>query len=134
MIDLKEESEEVSVSPNSGFYPRKMILKQGIKHFLLNTRDIVYCYSNNKVVYIVDSANQKYMADKNLCRLEAELDPKMFFKANRTHIINFHFIRSFVSHEKNKMKVELKTPCNDLLVVVSQTKVQAFREWIYTQL
>jgi DNA-binding LytR/AlgR family response regulator len=130
----KEGIEDAKLARSSGFYPKKMILKQGVKHFLLDTGDIVYCYSNNKVVYIVDAANQKYVADKNLLGLEAELDPKMFFKVNRTHIINFNFIRSFVTHERNKMKVELKTPQKDLPVVISQTRVSAFKQWIYQQL
>jgi DNA-binding LytR/AlgR family response regulator len=67
-------------------------------------------------------------------RLETELDPKQFFKVNRTHLINFHFIRSFVTHEKNKIKVELKTGDKFESVIISQTRVNAFREWIYKQL
>lgn len=128
---LKEEAEEVVALEH---YPRKMILKHGAKHFLLDTQDIVYCYSSNKVVFIVDAANQKYIADKSLLRLEAELDPRMFFKVNRTHIINFNFIRSFATHEKNKVKVELKTATKDQTIIVSQTRVNAFRQWIYKQL
>ncbi|HYK56603.1 MAG TPA: LytTR family DNA-binding domain-containing protein [Flavisolibacter sp.] len=111
-----------------------MILKLGVKHFLLDTSDIVYCYSNNKIVYVIDVNNQKYMYDKSLMRLETELNPRLFFKINRTHIINFNFIRSFVTHEKSKMKVELKTPHKDEVVLVSQTRVNAFRQWIHNQL
>lgn len=134
MIELKAGSEDVRFSAHSDFYPKKMILKQGIRHFLLETRDIVYCYSNNKLVYIVDAANQKYVADKNLLRLAEELDPRMFFQANRNQIINFQFIRSFASHEKNKIKVELKAEPKDIAVIVSQTRVLAFKQWIYQQL
>src|SRR5829696_8903872 len=133
-MQLKEEREEATISVNTNLYPKKMILKNGVKNFLLDTQDIVYCYSNNKVVYIVDASNQKYMVDKNLMRLEGELDPRLFFKVNRTHIINFNFIRSFVTHEKNKMKVELKTVQKDQAILVSQTRVNAFRQWIYQQL
>jgi hypothetical protein len=68
-MQLKEGKEEVNNSYHPNLYPKKMILKHGAKHFLLATSDIVYCYSNNKVVYIVDGANQKYVYDKNLLRL-----------------------------------------------------------------
>ena len=133
-MQLEKEKEEPRITSNTQFYPKKMILKHGIKHFLLDTNEIVYCYSNNKVVYIVDTSHQKYIYDKNLLHLEAELDPKQFFKVNRTHIINFQFIRSFVTHEKNKIKVELHTGEKNEAVVISQTRVNAFRQWIYTQL
>ena len=131
---LKEAKEEANISDHPNLYPKKMILKHGVKHFLLDTSEIVYCYSNNKVVYIVDVQNQKYVYDKNLIKLETELDPKQFFQVNRTHIINFNFIRSYVTHEKNKIKVELKTLQKDQSVIVSQTRVNAFRQWVYKQL
>ena len=111
-----------------------MILKHGVKHYLLDTQDIVYAYSLNKVVYMVDANNQKYISDKSLLRLETELDPGTFFKVNRTHIINFNFIRSYASHGKNRVKVELKTPQKDQAVLISQTRAHAFREWIHKQL
>jgi len=116
---------------NTGHYPTKMILKNGAKHFVLDTSDIVYCYSVNKVSYIVDASNQRYVSDKSLMRLENELDPCVFFKINRTHIINFNFIRSFMSYERNKMKVELKAVPKEGTVVISQTRVNAFKEWVY---
>ncbi len=133
-MQLMEGIEKPRISPGPDFYPKKMILKHGVKHFLLDTSDIVYCYSNNKIVYIVDANHQKYLYDKNLMRLEKELDPRLFFKINRTHIINFNFIHSFVTHEKNKIKVELKTLQKDQAVIISQTRVNAFRQWIYNQL
>jgi DNA-binding LytR/AlgR family response regulator len=133
-MQWKEGKEEVRIAPPTDFYPKKMILKQGAKNYLLDTKEIVYCYSRNKVVYIVDANNQKYISDKSLLRLEAELDPRSFFKANRTQIINFHYIRSFVTHERSKMKVEMKALAKDQSVVISQTRVNAFRQWIYQQL
>jgi len=133
-MQWKEGKEDVQISHPTDFYPKKMILKQGAKHYLLDTKDIVYCYSKNKVVYIVDANNQKFVADKSLLRLEVELDPRSFFKANRTQIINFNFIRSFVTHERSKMKVEMKALTKDQIVVISQTRVNAFRQWIYQQL
>lgn len=128
------EQEEASLSHPAILYPKKMILKLGAKHFLLDTTDIVYCYSTNKIVYVVDVNNQKYVYDKNLLRLESELDPGVFFKANRNQIINFNFIRSFITHDKNKIKVELKTPEKEQAVFVAQTRVNAFKNWVYKQL
>ena len=133
-MQLKEGKEELELPHHPHLYPKKMIVKHGVKHFLLDTNDIVYCYSNNKIVYIVDATNEKYVSDKNLIRLEAELNPNQFFKVNRTHIINFNFIRSFVTYEKNKIKVELKNVHKDQSVIISQTRVNAFRQWVHKQL
>lgn len=132
---LMEGKEDTRHDSHQGLYPRKMIVKQGTRNVLLDTTDIIYCYSNNKVVFIVSTDNQKYIADKNLLHFEAELDPNVFFRANRTQIINFNFIRSFVTHERNKIKVELKmTEKKNEEVLLSQTRVIAFRQWIQRQL
>ena len=131
---LKELNATTEVTSDPHFFPKKMILKHGAKNFLLDTSEIVYCYSSNKVVYIVDANNQKYLYDKNLLALEAELDPRMFFKINRTHLINFNFIRSFGAYDKNRLKVELKIFAKDQSVLISQTRAHAFRQWIYQQL
>lgn len=134
-MTLKEaEKEGASLSHPKHLYPRKMILKLGAKHFLLDTSEIVYCYSNHKIVYVVDVNNHKYVYDKNLLRLEEVLDPNLFFKVNRTQIVNFNFIRSFVTHDKNKIKLELKTAAKEEVVYISQTRVNAFRAWVYKQL
>lgn len=134
-MQLMKEQEDTRFDRHEQLYPKKLILKHGARHVLLDTKDIVYCYSNNKVVFVVAADHQKYISDKNLLHLEADLDPAVFFKASRTHLINFNFIRSFVTHERNKMKVELKMPQKDSEeVIVSQTRVNAFRQWIYQQL
>lgn len=134
-MHLMKEKEETRLSGNQGLYPKKIILKHGIRHVLLDTQDIVYCYSNNKVAFVVAADTQKYIADKNLLHLESELDPKFFFKANRTHVINFNYIHSFATYERNKIKVELKMPGKEVeTIVISQTRVNAFRQWIYQQL
>lgn len=134
-MQLMKEQEEARSSRNQDLYPKKMILKHGVRHVLLDTKDIVYCYSNKKVVFVVAADGQKYIADKNLLHLEADLNPTVFFKVSRTYIINFNFIRSFVTHERNKLKVELKVPQKESEeVVISQTRVNAFRQWIYQQL
>jgi len=129
-----EQSGRNIITPDAVLYPKKLILKNGTKHILLDTKEIVYCYSSHRIVYVVDAAGQKYLYDKNLLHIESELDPHLFFQASRTHIINFNFIRSFVTHEKNKMKVELKTPQMEETVIISQTRVNAFKQWIYQQL
>ena len=95
---------------------------------------LLNCYSNNKIAYIVDSSNKKYIGDKNLMHLEESLDPRQFFRINRTHIINFNFIRSFASYDKNKIKVELKLSEKDEAAIVSQPRVTAFKQWLYQQL
>ncbi|MGZ5221230.1 MAG: LytR/AlgR family response regulator transcription factor [Chitinophagaceae bacterium] len=134
MMRLMEGKAATKFQPDKDLYPKKIIVRHGARHFLLDFKDIVYCYSNNKIAYIVDTSNTKYIADKNLMHLEEELDPRLFFKANRTHIINFNFIRSFVTHDKNKIKVELKTVDKEESVVVSQTRVTVFKRWVYQQL
>ncbi len=115
-------------------YARRMILRSGIRHHLIHVEEIAYCYSQDKITYVVDINNRKYTSDKPLTHLEIDLDPHVFFRINRTHIINLNHIRSYASFEKNRLKVELTVADKTHFVTVSQPKVVAFKDWILQQL
>src|SRR6185312_3646641 len=109
---------------------RRMIVRKGNENILMKPEDIAFFSSENKTVYAFDTAGKKYVADKNLCELEQQLDPDVFFRINRQHIVNVNFVKSYRSFEKVKLQVELKTPviCNQM--IVSKETAPSFRRWI----
>ena len=113
---------------------RRIIVKKGMQWILINLDDIVYCYSFKKTIFIVDREGKKYMSDKSLSRLESELDPALFFKANRNFLISFHYIKGFLYFEKSKLKVEMNTTDKHQFVIISQSSIGNFKKWIYQQL
>jgi DNA-binding LytR/AlgR family response regulator len=108
----------------------RIIVKRGMEFQAIRTEDIVYFFTEHKLVFVVDKDNRKYMAEaNNLAELETELDPNMFYRANRKYIVNANFIRRFKPLERSKISVEL-TLALDEEVIVSQENSSAFKKWI----
>jgi DNA-binding LytR/AlgR family response regulator len=108
----------------------RILVKRGVEYVSLPCADVVLCYTENKLVYVLDKCGKKYLADKNLGELESELDNQMFFRVNRQYIVNINFIRSFKSYERVKLQVELTLPDVPHVVIVSQETAPEFRKWI----
>ena len=108
----------------------RIIVKRGMEFQAIRTEDIVYFFTEHKLVFLVDKDNRKYMAEaNNLAELEMELDSNMFYRANRKYIVNANFIRRFKPLERSKISVELTLPLDEE-VIVSQENSSAFKKWI----
>ncbi|RPD44248.1 LytR/AlgR family response regulator transcription factor [Paracnuella aquatica] len=108
----------------------RILVKRGVEYVSLPCADLVLCYTENKLVYVLDKCGKKYLSDKNLGEMESELDNQMFFRVNRQYIVNINFIRSFKSYERVKLQVELTLPEVQHVVIVSQETAPEFRKWI----
>lgn len=110
---------------------KRLVVKKGLENISLRLEDIVLFYTENKIVYVIDRYNKKYLTDKNLGELETSLDENVFFRANRQYIININFIKGFKSYEKVKLQVDLTLPELNHSIIVSQETAPQFREWMY---
>jgi len=108
----------------------RLIVKKGIENIALNIENIAILYTEDKLVFVIDKENKKYRIDRNLSELEQELDPNIFFRANRQYIINIGFIKSYKTFEKVKLQVDLLMPELNHQIVISQETATCFRKWI----
>lgn len=109
----------------------RLLVKKGIENIVLKLDDVVLLYTENKLVYVIDKNNRKYIVDRNLGDLEEELDEQIFFRANRQYIINMNFIKGYKSYEKVKLVVDLSIPELNHVIIVSQETAPDFRKWMY---
>lgn len=108
----------------------RLLVQKGIENILLRIDDIAFFYTENKVVYVIDKLEKKYLIYSNLCELEDDLDPQVFFRANRQYIISINFIKSYRAYEKVKLKVDMISELSHW-IVISQETAPDFRKWIY---
>jgi len=90
--------------------------------------DIAYFFSENKLTFLVTRAGEKCLVNEPLATLEAELDPREFFRLNRNFLAHASAVKSFASLGKGRLAVSL-TPRPAEEVVVSQENGAAFRAW-----
>lgn len=111
-------------------YRQRIVVRKGNDFQLLPTEDIMYFFTNNKLVFAVEKEGRKYMCDEsNLSVIMERLDEKVFFRANRKYIINIQFMQSFSSDERSRTIINmLINPAE--AIMVSQENGSVFRKWI----
>lgn len=108
----------------------RIVVRKGIEFQSIKTEDVAYFYTEHKLVFLVDKEGKKYMAHAdNLTDLFAQLNKRMFYRANRKYIININFIRKYKPLDRVKLEVELSIPVNES-IVISQENTSSFKEWI----
>ena len=109
----------------------RLLVKRGIESIALKFEDMVLIYTQDKLVYVIDKVSKKYICDKTLGELEAELDDLLFFRVNRQYIVNINYVKSFKSFEKVKLLIDLSIPEINHSIVISQETAPAFRKWMH---
>lgn len=108
----------------------RLLVKRGVANILLLLADVALIYTKDKLVYVIDRDSKKYLVDKTLTELEQELDPTIFFRANRQYIVNVNFIKSFKPYKKVKLLVDISLNQLEEPIIVSQQVAPFFKRWI----
>ncbi len=86
-------------------------------------------HSSQKVTTAITNAGLPHVIDQTLEKLEDELDPKLYFRANRQFIIHIDAVLRIETWFNGKLIVKTKPESPDK-IVVSREKVRYFKEWI----
>jgi two-component system LytT family response regulator len=113
-----------------GERPRSRVLgRKGLDFVSVPLEDVAYFFTEHKLVFLVDRGGQRYLVDRALADLEAELEPGTFFRLNRRYLVHVEAIGRFRPGEKGRILVALE-PAPAEPVTVSQERAPAFRAWI----
>jgi len=110
----------------------KLKVQQGGKITLVNFTDIAFIYSENKVVYIVQTDGTSLVTDFTLNELEDKVSEQIFFRANRQTVLHSRSIEQVKSIENGKLLLSLKPTISDnktYQINISRYKRQEFMEW-----
>lgn len=96
----------------------------------LKTENIPLIYTANKVVYVLDQFENKYICEQNLQELQLLLDERMFFRASRQCYININYFKSYRSHSHLRLIVKLDIEKEPFPIIVSKITAPLFKKWI----
>jgi DNA-binding LytR/AlgR family response regulator len=83
----------------------------------------------DKITFLSGPDNRKFTLDYSLDKLEALLDPNIFFRVSRQFIININSIKDIRHSNNNRLKILLINN-NDIEIIVSRERVQDFKSWL----
>ncbi len=95
----------------------------------IDISEVAYFFAENRAVFIVLFDGKTYDLSMTLEQLESELNPKIFYRANRKFIVSIKAIKEAVVYSKNKLKLHLK-PESTSDVIISTEKASKFKHWL----
>lgn len=110
-------------------YQTRFIVKSGNYLKAIEYQQIALFMAEDKAVCIYTNESKKYIIDLTLDKLMQAIDPKQFFRINRSCILNMTAITRVASYTKGRLKIEAPNGIKADLIVPAD-KVQNFKLWL----
>ena len=124
----QERIQQVFANLRTKEYKTRFMVKLGEHIRSITTDQIALFFADGRDVYLVTIQNRKFIIDYTLEALEDILDPKLFFRLNRTFILNINAIKDVLVYSNSRLKITLHQDF-DKEIIVSREKVGDFKEW-----
>jgi DNA-binding LytR/AlgR family response regulator len=110
-------------------YRSRFMVKVGDKLLSVNTGETAYLQADNKLVFMYTFDKYKHIVDETMEDIEQSLNPKQFFRINRSYIIHVDSIQKVTNHFNGRLHILLKN-CTDNDIFVSRERVKDFKNWL----
>ena len=116
------------ISHFSRNYKNRFMIKVGEHIRSVKTDDILLFFAEGRYVNVLTTGGREYIIDYKMEELPELLDPELFFRLNRTFIVNINAIKDVIVYSNSRLKVILTQPV-DRELIVSREKVVYFKQW-----
>jgi len=102
--------------------PRKLILNTSDNIYIVDTKDIIRCQSDNNYTSFFLANTEKIIMSKTLKEYETILPEDIFIRIHRSHIININYISRIMKRDsgfillKDKSQIPISSKKKDLLL------------------
>jgi two-component system, LytTR family, response regulator len=109
-------------------YKNRFLVKVGDHIRSVTAENITLFYAEGRTVFLLTNKQNKYIVDYTLEQLESILDPDMFFRPNRSFIININGIKDVLVYSNSRLLVQLNQEFEEE-IIVSREKVAPLKVW-----
>ena len=92
------------------------------------TQEILAFYAEGRDVCLINTQGKEYPVEYTIEALKDLLNPKEFFRVNRSYLVSLTAISDVVVYSNRRLKLSLKNGVNKD-IVVSREKVAEFKKW-----
>lgn len=110
-------------------YKSRFIIRKATELMVLETSQIAYLYSRDKICFFITDDGKKHMATDNLVELENQLNPADFFRLNRNVIASRNAIQKISMMQKSKLAIQLRPDFSDEIIISSERSAE-FKAWL----
>lgn len=123
-------SELLEIIRNGQKKYRTRFMIHGPRNYIkIDVKDIAYFYSTNRITYARLFDSSDHQVDMSLEEIDEQIDPDMFFRANRSIIININAITLFEDYFGGKLVLKTTPPFDDP-ITISRLKNASFKRWV----
>lgn len=109
---------------------RKRFLLPGFNGYkTISVSEIAYFFTEQKITYLVTHEGNSEILGQTMDELEDELDPDIFFRANRQFIIRIDSVGKIQNDTNGKLKLILKHD-HVAEIIVSREKAPLIKKWL----
>ena len=91
--------------------------------------DIAYVYTENSITFVVSFDGNKSISNASLDEVFTQLNPSLFFRANRQFIISISAIDKILKYGNSQLKIVLHTKTTED-IIISKNKAAEFKQWL----
>lgn len=95
----------------------------------LKVADVHWFYTEDEIVYAKTGIGKTYTIDSTLEKIYTELDPNLFYRANRKFIVQRKAIENIDFYFNRRLVVNV-VPKSEEKIIVSKAKAQEFKKWM----
>lgn len=110
-------------------YKTRILLKTGDQIRSVEMDEIAYFYAEDDVVFAMQRNKSRAIVDYTLNQLEAELDPRDFYRVTRGCIARITAIKKVSKYFNSRLMIELDPPAEEKQLV-SRVNVPGFLQWL----
>ncbi|BFM11293.1 LytTR family DNA-binding domain-containing protein [Simiduia litorea] len=122
-------SVEAAPVNNGTGYKSRFLLRKAQVVDVLKAEDVVCLRAASGVISAYDRSGQHHMLTGNsISELEQQLDPKQFFRINRSDLINLDYISTFENYGKDTVAITTSVLSEPL--ITSKTRTAQFKKWL----
>ncbi|MEM9076943.1 MAG: LytTR family DNA-binding domain-containing protein [Bacteroidota bacterium] len=114
---------------NKPTYKKNFLLTSGNRLIPIDVNEIGYFQAEYGAAKCYTQNNNLYAMDTSLDKIELELDPKDFFRANRQFIVNKNAIIDIEPYFNGRLYVNID-PKPKESVIISKAKATEFKKWV----
>ena len=122
------QAEEIIKQIESKKFKGRFLVQMGNHIHSIASNELSYFYAEGRDVFLVNGNGRKYLIEYRLETLEELLDPKLFFRINRSFLVRMPAISDVIVHSNRRLKLVLN-PKIEREVIVSREKVGDFKKW-----
>lgn len=111
-------------------YRERIIVKSSTGAKILKVATIKYAEIEQGIIFLLSDDNKKYMMRETttLTSLENSLDPQIFFRINKSQIINLNAITNFESYGRDRIIIKLARINKPFITSINRTS--SFKKWV----